>query len=724
MSAGAGGLTEGAGGGSIRFAVRLQPASERMVTVLYATAAVTATAGSDYTAVSGTLTFHAGTTVRTVTVPIADDALDEAEEQFAVSLQAATNATVTAAEGTGTITDNDESPALSIDDASLAGGAANATMPFAVRLQPASERMVTVLYATADVTATAGPDYTAASGTLTFHAGTTTATVAVTILADTDPEETETFTVTLTAPSGATLADVSATGTISGDADTTTPINVTPADSANRLGLSSLAVTGAGAMFPAFDAGTLHYALTCSESATLSLSAATGRDGATVTLLRADSADNVVSDTGSLDASVTVDSGNDMAIEVSDRGESVTYVVHCLPSDFPEVRVLTRTDGVSDGVLLANLLVSGTRSYLAVLDNNGVPRFHRLLTYTRIGDSLDTVNFRRHRDGRYSATRNFGSRLSVYLYNSRMEFIESTGVVAPLDSTDSHDFLIAPNGNFLFISYRTSERNLCEIDAFCGPGETTRMGTVTDGVIQEVDGDGREVFRWNSWDHVDVKDCIGTANAPGNYAHLNSLHLVDGDIVASLRNCSQVVRIDRSSGTGAVHWQVGGNEPPERFDHAYLEIVGDTDGSNEFCKQHTASITASGSLLVFDNGVGCRSSRKSQPTLSRVVQYDISSNSQAVFKRQYLRPNGHGRSIHWGGVNELVNGHWLITWGYILGNSVGPKETILVSEVDLSGAVVLELNMSATTAEGFRLSPSYRAYRERETDVDIPPNLP
>ena len=335
LSAGAGGLTEGAGGGSIRFAVRLQPASERMVTVLYATADVTATAGSDYTAVSGTLTFHAGTTVRTVTVPIADDALDEAEEQFAVSLQAATNATVTAAEGTGTITDNDESPALSIDDASLAGGAANATMPFAVRLQPASERMVTVLYATADVTATAGPDYTAASGTLTFHAGTTTATVAVTILADTDPEETETFTVTLTAPSGATLADVSATGTISGDADTTTPINVTPADSANRLGLSSLAVTGAGAMFPAFDAGTLHYALTCSESATLSLSAATGRDGATVTLLRADSADNVVSDTGSLDASVTVDSGNDMAIEVSDRGESVTYVVPLPALRFP-----------------------------------------------------------------------------------------------------------------------------------------------------------------------------------------------------------------------------------------------------------------------------------------------------------------------------------------------------------------------------------------------------
>ena len=83
----------------MRFEVRLDPVSGRTVTVQYGTADVTGRAGSDYTAVSGTLTFGAGAAVRTVTVPIADDALDEPEEQFTVTLRAAAKATVATATG-------------------------------------------------------------------------------------------------------------------------------------------------------------------------------------------------------------------------------------------------------------------------------------------------------------------------------------------------------------------------------------------------------------------------------------------------------------------------------------------------------------------------------------------------------------------------------------------------------------------------------------------------
>ena len=196
-------------------------------------------------------------------------------------------------------------------------------------------------YATTDGTATAGSDYTSASGTLTFLAGTTTAAVVVAILDDSEEEETETFTVTLSGASGATLSDASATGTITDDGDTTTtdPVGpVEPPDSAATTPpeLSSLSVTGGGTMYPSFDAGTLHYALRCNGSSTLSVSAATGRAGATLTLLRADSADSVVSDTGSLSASVTVDGDHDVAIELAADGAAVTYVVHCLSLGLPD----------------------------------------------------------------------------------------------------------------------------------------------------------------------------------------------------------------------------------------------------------------------------------------------------------------------------------------------------------------------------------------------------
>ena len=48
---------------------------------------------------------------------------------------------------------------------------------------------------------------------------------------------------------------------------------------------------------------------------------------------------------------------------------------------------------------------------------------------------------------------------------------------------------------------------------------------------------------------------------PDRYAVLNSIKIFDGDIVASLRGCAQVLRIDRSGGTGAVVWKLGGTDP-------------------------------------------------------------------------------------------------------------------------------------------------------------------
>ena len=80
-----------------------------------------------------------------------------------------------------------------------------------MQLDPASERTVTVQYATADGPPRPARDYTAVTGRLTFRAGATTATIEVSILDDGTGEETETFTVTLSNATGATLSDAVAT---------------------------------------------------------------------------------------------------------------------------------------------------------------------------------------------------------------------------------------------------------------------------------------------------------------------------------------------------------------------------------------------------------------------------------------------------------------------------------------------------------------------------------
>src|SRR4029079_1160246 len=78
-------VTEGnSGSKSATFTVSLSGQGSWPVTVQYATANGTATAGSDYTGTSGSLTFAPGQTSLTVTVPVLGDTLDEADETFFV----------------------------------------------------------------------------------------------------------------------------------------------------------------------------------------------------------------------------------------------------------------------------------------------------------------------------------------------------------------------------------------------------------------------------------------------------------------------------------------------------------------------------------------------------------------------------------------------------------------------------------------------------------------
>ena len=142
--------------------------------------------GTDYTSLSTTtLTFNPGVTTQTVTVTVLGDLIDEENETLNLDLTNPTNATIADAQGVGTITDNDAAPSLSINDVTVTeGNSGTVDATFTVTLSAASERTVTVNYATADNTATNGSDYTTASNTLTFNPGTTTQTITVPVLGD------------------------------------------------------------------------------------------------------------------------------------------------------------------------------------------------------------------------------------------------------------------------------------------------------------------------------------------------------------------------------------------------------------------------------------------------------------------------------------------------------------------------------------------------------------
>jgi len=231
-------VVEGNGGSAVAsFVVSLSRAATAPVTVRWATANGTATAGSDYTAGSGTVTFAAGVTSQTVAVNVTGDTAVEADETFTVTLSSPSGATLGTATATGTIRNDDATalPTLTISGISSVpeGNSGFASANFDVFLSAASATPVTVQYVTGISSvspATAGEDYVAITTpkTLTFNPGETRKTAQVSVIGDTKVEPDERFTVTLSNPSGATIARATADATIRND-DSPPVVSLSPA---------------------------------------------------------------------------------------------------------------------------------------------------------------------------------------------------------------------------------------------------------------------------------------------------------------------------------------------------------------------------------------------------------------------------------------------------------------------------------------------------------------
>jgi probable HAF family extracellular repeat protein len=188
-------ITEGhSGTKSAVFTVNLSAASTQPVSVTFATANGSATAGSDYQVNSGTVSVAPGETSKTVTVLVNGDRLPEPNETFFVNLRNATNATIADSQGVGTIVDDE--PRVSVSDVTRAEGRKGQTtlFTFTVTLSAAYDQAVTMSFRTADGTAkTSDNDYIAKTGTLTFAPGETTKTITITVNGDSKKEADETF---------------------------------------------------------------------------------------------------------------------------------------------------------------------------------------------------------------------------------------------------------------------------------------------------------------------------------------------------------------------------------------------------------------------------------------------------------------------------------------------------------------------------------------------------
>ena len=204
------------GSATLTFTVTLDPAATLPVSVDWATSDGTATAGTDYTAANGSLRFDTGEDSKTVTVTVMGDDADEPNETLTVTLSNESGATLGDATATGTITDDDDAPTVTLvlTPPSITENGGKSTVT--ATLDRPSSAATTLTVSAAPVSPAVANDYTLSTNTtLTIPADSLASTGVVTITAVNndvdalDKEVTVSGTATnsqgITAPQDATL---------------------------------------------------------------------------------------------------------------------------------------------------------------------------------------------------------------------------------------------------------------------------------------------------------------------------------------------------------------------------------------------------------------------------------------------------------------------------------------------------------------------------------------
>ena len=419
-------------------------------------------------------------------------------------------------------------------------------------------------------------------------------------------------------------------------------------------------------MRPTFNAETLHYSVGCNSTDTMTLTMSPA-DGSSRISIDGTQHANPGANT-SMTATRAVTGNSVVRIALADaEGAQTQYVVHCLANNFAEITV---EKPLGETGVLDELILFSQAGRLYAIDSNGVPRIaHPVNTYT-------ASYFRFYPDIKGEPRYSFIG-WSAYVLDENLNQIAAASTVSPLTRQDVHDFRVLDNGNYMLMAYQDTERDLSHLTFTDEDGEP--YGTdvyVEDSAIQIVTPRRRAVFNWNSWNHLPLEDCVQHFFPPrdGDYAHLNTIQMADGHIIASMRGCSRVLAIDVA--TGDVVWRVG---PSNLSDAEWaerdlgpppLDIIGDP--AKQFCGQHGSSQLPNGNLILYDNGVQCTINPwtganllRESAVYSRGVEYALDlENGEAVFVRDHsLHGTKSEVGYRSGNIEELSNGHWLVSRG-------------------------------------------------------------
>ncbi len=278
---------------------------------------------------------------------------------------------------------------------------------------------------------------------------------------------------------------------------------------------------------------------------------------------------------------------------------------------------------------------------LNLTDNSGMPIYVK-----NVNQTVNISNFKLQPNGKLT----FYSNSKYFEMDENYNIIDSFQCIGKY-FTDSHDFLITPEGNTFVIGQ--DSRNV-RMDTIVAGGQKNAMAI--GNVIQEFDKNKNLIFQWSTFDHYKFTDITSESDLKMptfETAHINAICVGDdGNIIISARALDEITKIN--SKTGEILWRLGG----KACKNNQFQIIGDTiDGFYGFSHQHSLKLLPNGNILLYDNG-------NSRPKpFSRAVEYSLDEVNKIIKLVWQYRAFPDTYAFAMGSVQRFDNGNTLIGWG-------------------------------------------------------------
>lgn len=352
----------------------------------------------------------------------------------------------------------------------------------------------------------------------------------------------------------------------------------------------------------------------------------------------------------------------------------VSHAVVCSqPQDMVPVTVTVNTTPSPGGYYLApncRLANPPYAPYFMMLGNDGVPKQWKKLTEYPFDSRVLP-------DGRlgYSVFQSAGTgpRASSTLHrlDSSLNALDTLAGGNGYNIA-MHGFDVLANGNRLIIC---QENQRIDMSKFIDGGHPA--ADVQQMLVQEITPQGTVIFQFRTLDHLPITASYEDLKAASiRPFHLNAIaedH--DGNFLMSIRHCSMVIKVNRSS--GEVMWILGG-----KLNQFSFKGENEANAPTYFSYQHDIRRLANGNITLFDNGT------QRTPQYSRGVEYkidEVAKTCELVWEYRHV-PDIYA-SLQ-GAMQTLPDGHRVIAWGSGVASGLAS-----FTEVDAEKNVVFEAFM-------------------------------